>query len=237
MMPDLRKLPILVLTLILSNCIATQNPLADVEIPVPANAEPSFYFFRGAQAIFYKQEAKLSQAKDDLELVISVDETIQFPEAYPLLVECYQRLGIIDSAGWIYTEALFKFESSPAIKDSHSTSFQRWQASYPEFPAEFLERDYRLLDSGPEAVGGYGQLYHNLKYPEMARSMNRSGTSYFSFMVHPDGSISDLKLIKSSYPDLDESAKTAITKTAWIPAKYRGKPVSFQMILPIVFRL
>ncbi len=232
----LHMLSVLIITLILTNCMAT-NPLAGVDIPEPEAPETSYYFFRAAQVIFYKQADKLPQAKEDLELVLSLDQNMQFPEAYPFLVECYQRMEIIDSAGWIYEQAQLKFEANEALASTYSDTFKVWQSNYPEFPEKFTTRGYRLLDSTPEPIGGFQRLYHNLEYPEMARSMNRSGTSYYTLIVKPDGSITDIHLLVSSYPDLDEAALAAIKKTSWVPAKYRDKPVPFQLVLPIQFRL
>ncbi len=218
-------------------CAGAGNPLRGVDIPEPENPDPIYYFFRGTKTLFTRQNDKLPQARADFELVIKNDPTIMYPEAYPFLVECYKRLEIADSSKWIYEKARQHMESDETLKTKLSTRFEAWQKSYPVLPEEFKKRDYKLLESNVEPVGGYQVLYRNLEYPEMARSMNRSGTSYFSFMVEADGSISDLTLLVSSYPDLDEAAMAAINKTVWVSAKYDGRPVPFQMILPIMFRL
>ncbi|MCF7922026.1 MAG: energy transducer TonB [Candidatus Marinimicrobia bacterium] len=228
---------IFVFSLLFSSCIAPQNPLAGIDIPVPGNADESYYFFRGAKTILFKQNDDLTQAKKDLERVIKLDQYILYPEAYPFLVEVYHRLEISDSASWIYPEAFRKIESDPNLAEKYSQRFKTWQKSYPEFPAEFLEKDYRLLDSAPEPVGGYQYLYQILEYPEMAQSMNRTGVSYFSIIIEVDGSLGEVQLLKSSYPDLDEAASKAIHDCNWVAAKYDERPVTFQIILPIQFRL
>lgn len=223
--------------LILSHCVAPRNPLEGIDIPEPANPDPSYYFFRGAKTVLRKQTQELAQARTDLEQVIAVDNQILYPEAYPFLVEVYNQLGLSDTASWIYTEAKRKLEAAVNIPDSVYTRFAEWQSVFPEYPQEFKERGYKLLDSSPEPQGGYQALYRSLEYPEMARSMNRTGMSYFSILIDADGTLLDVQLLLTSYPDLDEAALAAIHKATWKAAKYRGRPVPFQLVLPIVFRL
>lgn len=228
---------IFVLSLLLSNCIAPQNPLDGIDIPEPANADEGYYFFRGAKVILYKQKDELEQARSDLERVIKADQYMLYPEAYPYLVEVYNRLEKSDSSAWIYPEVLAKMEADPRLAEKYGERFKTWQTEYPAWPAEFKDPEYKLLDSSVEPVGGYQYLYRILEYPEMAKEMNRTGISWFSIIVEADGSVSDVQLLKSSYPDLDEAALKAINTCDWVPAKYHERPVTFQIILPIHFRL
>jgi len=228
---------VFIITILLSHCIAPQNPLAGIDIPEPANADESYYFFRGAKVVLYKQKDNLEHAREDLERIIKSDQRILYPEAYPFLVEVYKRLEMSDSSAWVYPEAFLKIESDQKLSDKFSEQFTVWQAAYPDLPAEFQEHEYKLLDSGVEPVGGYQRLYRILEYPEMAKEMNRTGISWFSVIVDADGTLSDVELLKSSYPDLDEAALKAINESNWVPAKYDERPVTFQIILPIHFRL
>ncbi len=225
-----------IFSILLSHCIAPQNPLEGIDIPEPADADETYYFFRGAGVIRFKQKDELTQARNDFERVIKSDHHIMYPEAYPFLVEVYNQLGISDSADWIYPEAISKIEADQKLMDKFSERFHNWQKSYPDFPPEFLEPDYELLDSGVEPVGGYQYLYQILAYPEMAREMNRTGVSWFSIIVEADGTLADVQLLKSSYPDLDEAALKAIHECRWIAAKYDDRPITFQVILPVHFR-
>ncbi len=228
---------VFVMGILLSHCIAPQNPLAGIDIPVPENADDGYYFFRAARVIRYKQADKLVQARNDLERVIKTDLQILYPEAYPFLIEVYNQLEISDSSSWIYPEAMARIEADQKLSAKYVDRFTEWQKVYPEYPAEFQNKEYKLLDSGVEPVGGYKQLYQILEYPEMAREMNRTGVSWFSLIVEADGTLRDVQLLKSSYPDLDEAALEAINASTWVAAKYDDRPVNFQIILPIHFRL
>lgn len=226
-----------ILSLFISNCIAPQNPLAGIDIPEPLNADEGYYFFRGAKVVLFKQTDNLKQARMDLERVIKADQRILYPEAYPFLVEVYNRLEMSDSSAWVYPEAFQKIETDQKLSEKFAERFKTWQSAYPELPKEFQDPEYKLLDSGLEPVGGYAQLYRILEYPEMAKEMNRTGISWFSVIVEADGTLSDVQLLKSSYPDLDEAALKAINSSSWVPAKYDERPVTFQIVLPIHFRL
>ena len=228
---------VFVMSILLSHCIAPQNPLAGIDIPEPTNADENYYFFRGAKAIIFKQEDQLAQARLDLERVIKADQRILYPEAYPYLVEVYNRLEISNSSTWIYPEAFKKIEADQKLTETFSERFANWEKAYPAFPPEFLEKDYKLLDSGVEPSGGYQYLYQILEFPEMAREMNRTGVSWYSIIIEADGTLSDVQLLKSSYPDLDEAGLTAINACTWVAAQYDERPVTFQVILPIHFRL
>jgi len=230
------RLSSLLLLFSLTACITPQNPLDSISVPEPENPDLAYYFFRGARVVLKNRTDDFPQARQDLEQVIAADRQLLIPEAYPFLTACYQQLGLLDSADWIYETAQQRLEQ-PLIAKLYGDDFKRWQASYPEFPEEFTSREYRLLDKEPEPVGGYQTLYARLEYPEMARNMNRSGMSFLSFVIEADGTLSNLQLLKSSYPDLDEAALAVVQQVAWQPAVYHNRPVSFQLVIPIVFRL
>ncbi len=227
---------ILLIAIFLSSCIAPRNPLEGIDIPEPNEPDLIYYFTRGCSSVFFKRSEKLQQARQDLEKVIELDQQIQYPEAYPFLVECYQQLEIPDSAAWIYPNAFSKLDQHTALSKKYTDLFQEWQSNYPNFPEKFLEKEYSLFDATPEPIGGMERFYGILEYPEMAKNMNRSGITWVSFIIEADASMTNLHLLKSSYSDLDEAAFEALNRTSWIPAKYRDRPVPYQIIMPIMFR-
>ncbi len=232
-----RLMVIIICSALLSHCIAPHNPLEGIDIPEPVNADEGYYFFRAAKVIRFKQKDNLTQARADLERVIHGDQYMLYPEAYPFLIEIYNQLEISDSARWIYPEAFSKMEADPRLSAKYGDRMRSWQKAYPNFPQEFQEKDYKLMDSGPEPVGGFQRFYQILEYPEMAREMNRNGISWFAIVIEADGTLAEVQLLKSSYPDLDEAATKAIHGVDWVAAKYHDRPVNYQIIFPVYFRL
>ena len=57
-------------------------------------------------------------------------------------------------------------------------------------------------------------------------------------MVKSDGTIGDIKVMRSISPELDEEAIRVIkAMPAWTPGKQDGKAVNVRYTLPVAFRL
>lgn len=75
-------------------------------------------------------------------------------------------------------------------------------------------------------------------YPYSARRQGREGGVELEVAISKEGRVTELKVTKSSgTPELDESAKQAILKATFEPAKLKNKPVAARVVLTIVFRL
>lgn len=98
----------------------------------------------------------------------------------------------------------------------------------PEIPAEF--------PGGVEKLMQY--LSSNIRYPQSAHVEDRMGKSVVGFIVQADGAISDVSILESSWPDLDDEAMRVVkAMPKWSPATVGGKPVASEYSLPINFRL
>lgn len=77
------------------------------------------------------------------------------------------------------------------------------------------------------------------KYPETARRQQMEGVTVASFVIHPDGSISDLTVATGSgHESLDAAALEAVTSAAPfppLPEKYFNKPAAVKV--PIAFQI
>ena len=80
-----------------------------------------------------------------------------------------------------------------------------------------------------------GDLYKFIgeKYADI--SIVKASTFRASFVVHKDGSVSDIKLIQGIFEDLDNIVLKAIglTSKEWAPATFNGTPVNTQVIYTI----
>ena len=94
----------------------------------------------------------------------------------------------------------------------------------------------------PQFRGGKEYLLEfisrNLKYPKEMQKMGIQGRSIVGFVVQKDGSIRDIKIVRSASSGLDEAAIMVIKSLpAWKPGLLDGEPVSVYYTVPIVFRL
>lgn len=98
-----------------------------------------------------------------------------------------------------------------------------------------------LVENMPEFPGGnmamMQYLSGNIKYPEEARDNNIQGRVVIQFVVEKDGSISDVKVVKSVHELLDSEALRCVSAMpAWTPGTQEGKPVRVSFTIPINFK-
>lgn len=101
---------------------------------------------------------------------------------------------------------------------------------------------FTVVESMPEFPGGDAArmkfLQENIKYPQMARESGIQGTVYVTFVVEPDGSVSDVRVLRGIGGGCDEEAVRVIQKMPrWNAGMQRGKPVRVQFNMPIKFTL
>lgn len=66
----------------------------------------------------------------------------------------------------------------------------------------------------------------NLKFPDAAKNKGISGESVLAFDIEIDGTITNIRVVKSLHPLLDEEAVRVVKKMPkWVPATKRGKPI------------
>ena len=94
----------------------------------------------------------------------------------------------------------------------------------------------------PKYPGGLAEcmkfLSKNIQYPKKARENGTQGRVVVQFVVDKDGSIDDIKIVKSVSWELNDEAKRVIKKMPkWKPGTIGGEPARMQSTLPIMFRL
>ena len=101
---------------------------------------------------------------------------------------------------------------------------------------------FRVVEEEPAFPGGEAArirfLSENIQYPRAAREANLEGRVVVGFVVEPNGSISNVKILRGVAPSLDEEAmRVARIMPNWKPGKQRGKAVRVQYQMPITFSL
>lgn len=99
------------------------------------------------------------------------------------------------------------------------------------------------IEAMPEFPGGTAKMMEflaaNVKWPESLNDgPDVQGRVVVAFTVEKDGSINDIEVVRSVYPDLDEEAVRVVKLfPKFIPATHNGKTVRCIYTLPINFRL
>lgn len=122
--------------------------------------------------------------------------------------------------------------------DNHSSVFDVLSKSHSDSNSKV----YDAVDEMPQFPGGpsafFDYLSKAIRYPAAAEENGIQGRVMCSFVVEQDGSISNVKVIKSIDPSLDKEAKRVISSMPkWIPGKMNGTPVRVNYSAPVTFKL
>ncbi len=101
---------------------------------------------------------------------------------------------------------------------------------------------FQSVEQMPQFPGGDAALMkwigEHIKYPTMAMENNIQGRVTVSFVVTKNGSIGEVKVLRSRDPDLDKEAVRVVKSLPnFIPGKMNGQPVNVWYTLPVNFRL
>ncbi|NDV46147.1 TonB family protein [Paludibacter sp. 221] len=104
------------------------------------------------------------------------------------------------------------------------------------------EQVFMVVEKMPSFPGGQEALFkyisESLKYPAEAQQKEIQGRVICQFVVNADGTVSDVKVMRSVNPLLDNEAVRVIENMPkWTPGEQRGKKVRTQYTIPINFSL
>ena len=89
---------------------------------------------------------------------------------------------------------------------------------------------------GPSALMEY--LHDHVKYPVVAQENGVQGRVVVSFIVEKDGSITDVRVVRSVDPSLDREAQRVVSSMPrWTPGKQNGSAVRVKYNVPVMFKL
>lgn len=81
-------------------------------------------------------------------------------------------------------------------------------------------------------------LRSNIKYPQVDMALHNQGKVVLSFIVEPDGSLSDITVINPLSSGLDrEAVRVVRLMPKWNPAEKDGVKVRTRMTLPVTYRI
>ena len=118
-------------------------------------------------------------------------------------------------------------------------------AAPPPPPApkpEVSNKVFDVVEEMPSFPGGQAALMSflssNIKYPVVAQENGVQGRVIVGFVVERDGSITDVKVMRSVDLSLDREAQRVVkAMPRWKPGKQNGSAVRVKYTVPVVFRL
>lgn len=119
---------------------------------------------------------------------------------------------------------------------------KRAENLYARNLVERPKEDDRILDISEQSAEFPGDIYawlsQNIKYPSICQEKNIQGRVSLQFVINKDGSITDVKVLRSPDPALAaEAIRLAKIMPKWKPAMQGNKPVRMRWVLPVMFKL
>ncbi len=133
-------------------------------------------------------------------------------------------------------------ETNQSITTSTGTGAPTAVVAGPPAPVVEDVEDDRILDVPEEQAEFPGDVYawlnKNIKYPSICQEQGIQGRVNVQFVINRDGSIVDVKVVRSPNEDLSAEAERVVKMMPkWKPARQGNKPVRQRYTLPVMFRL
>lgn len=127
-----------------------------------------------------------------------------------------------------------------AVKSTTKTSEMTAESSAPK--KVFTGKVYEIVEDMPTFPGGVTELMKwldsHVRYPTAAIRDGIQGRVFVSFIVEPNGSVSNAKLVRRVDPRLDQEALRVVAEMPkWIPGKQHGAAVRVKYNMPVTFKL
>ena len=102
---------------------------------------------------------------------------------------------------------------------------------------------FQLVEQKPQFNGGDANEFskwvnQRLVYPEIAKENGVQGRVMLQFQVNPDGTVSNVKVLRGVDPSLDKEAVRVVSSSPkWTPGKQRDRAVKVTYTFPVIFQL
>ena len=115
-----------------------------------------------------------------------------------------------------------------------------------EVKEEVVEEEaipFQLVEEKPSFNGGDANEFSKwvnskLQYPEIAKENGVQGRVTLQFTVNPDGSLSNVKVLRGVDSSLDKEAVRVVSMSPkWKPGKQRDRAVKVTYTFPVIFQL
>ena len=112
----------------------------------------------------------------------------------------------------------------------------------PVVEADDDDRIYEMVEENAQFPGGDAECFkwlsEHIKYPSICVEQGVQGRVIVNFVVNRDGSIVDVKTVRSPDPNLTTEAERVVKlMPKWKPARQGNKTVRSRFTLPVMFRL
>lgn len=249
-----KNILLLVLSMFSTWCLAQEERI-ETNYNVPAHVKggkADFDYVVQSQMIYPANLLKKNIMADvNVYFVVSADGTIKniefrqfYDAAFQTEVKRLLRYFVFEPALMgnknVASELSLEFKFQPALYKKYTK--RRGFVIHKEtakFDTSFVI--YERADSSPEYYKGEDELnsyiLSNLEYPDLAKRQGIQGVVVLSFVVEPNGTLSNLAIEKEFNHLCTAEALRLLRDTKWKPGTKDGKYVRYKSKYPIVFNI
>lgn len=182
--------------------------------------------------------ADLGEEVLEEELIPITEMEQQQPETPPEIPQVTEIFEIVEDDVSIENEIIFADDET-----NFDDEVQMYDFELGEEEEEEEEEIFVVVEDMPTFRGGDVNKFREwvqkrVKYPQIAAENGIQGKVYIMFVVEPDGSVSNVSVMRGVDPALDEEAvKVVESSPSWSPGRQRGAPVRVRFSITVNFQL
>ena len=178
------------------------------------------------------------QAVDVEEMVPITQETPPPPEQAPKIPILSDQIDIVD-------DEIKVDDNFMSLEDDANMGVEIMDY-VEEVQEEVVEEEaipFHLVEEKPSFNGGDANEFSKwvnsrLVYPEIAKENGVQGRVTLQFTVNPDGTVSNVKVLRGVDSSLDKEAVRGVSSSPkWKPGKQRDRAVKVTYTFPVIFQL
>ena len=202
-----------------------------------------------------KQEKKEDKPKIEKPIIEPKKELPQVRETQKFTAPVIKKDELVKEENQVKAMDELDANTAVGVKDQEGTKDRTIEAARTdvvekvvieepkeEVKQEVTQKIFDVVEQQPSFPGGQTALLQwlqrNIHYPPVAEENGIQGRVVVSFVVEPDGSITNVQVVRGVDPSLDKEA-VRVTKAMpkWQPGKQNGQAVRVKYNLPVQFRL
>ena len=191
------------------------------------------------------KEKKVASLTND-QVVVDIEDMVPIteeppppPEAAPKIPVLSDQIDIVDDDIKLEDDTFMSLEDDANM----GVEIMDYVEQVEEEVVEEEAIPFQMVEEKPKFNGGDANEFskwvnQRLVYPEIAKENGVSGRVMLQFTVNPDGSVTNVKVVRGVDPALDKEAVRVVSSSPkWTPGKQRDRAVKVSYTFPVIFQL
>ena len=176
---------------------------------------------------------------------VEIEDMVPITESTPPPPEAAPKIPVLSDEIEIVEDDIKVEDMFQTLEDDANTGVEIMDYK-EEVQEEVIEDevfDFHVVEQKPSFNGGDANEFSkwvnkNLDYPEIAKENGVQGRVILRFTVNPDGSVSNVTVLRGVDSSLDKEAVRGVSKSPkWKPGRQRDRAVKVTYTFPVIFQL